>query len=301
MIQQLSRHNRLFLQILLVCIVFTPISVHAQGYVSLSGITGLAPATPDFEGFVETVMRMAIVAAALIAVIKLILAGAKYVLSGIVTDKENAKADIRAALTGLIIILISVVILRTINPKLANLPSLPPAPDLGIIIPDHTGGAGGAHSIIDGTINISEGSPEEIVAYQRECAIRRGSYTQIELASGEIVGHCNTTRAVDQITTTNPAEAEAQRQYCNNNDQLYTDTILNTRETQITCGQTCQNGVVPNENRCSDTPINPEGDVTYQCDINASDYENCRTHCSSSGGSIDADGLCTGASDSYFN
>lgn len=275
-----------------------PTEALAQGYISLSGITGLAPATPDFEGFVETIMRMAIIAAALIAVIKLILAGAQYVLSGIVTKKEQAKKDIQSALIGLLIILISVVILRTINPKLANLPALERAPDLGIIVPNVS--VGGAPAIIHESINISESTQEEIEAYQIECSNQNHAYTQIQLGTGEIIGRCDTTNTVEQVTTTNPEVAERHRQQCNSNDQLYTETTLDTGETQITCSSTCQNGIVPGENRCSDTPINPGGNVTYQCDTTASDYQNCRNHCASSGGSIDTNGLCTRANDNYF-
>lgn len=69
---------------------------------------------------------MAIIVAAVIAVIKLILAGAQYVLSGVVTDKANAKKDIRSALVGLLIILAAITLLTTINPNITNLPDLKP-------------------------------------------------------------------------------------------------------------------------------------------------------------------------------
>ena len=107
-----------------------PLFAYADGFISLVGIPGLQTGSMDMSKFIENAMRMLIIAAALIAVIKIILAGAQYVLSGIVTDKEKAKKDIRSALIGLLIILGGVSILTTINPNLTNLPALTPAGDL---------------------------------------------------------------------------------------------------------------------------------------------------------------------------
>ena len=99
----------------------------APTFTSISGVPGIGGGGADAintEEFLGNIYRMAIIAAAVIAVIKLILAGAQYVLSGVVTKKENAKRDIRSALIGLLIILAAVTLLTTINPDVTNLPAL---------------------------------------------------------------------------------------------------------------------------------------------------------------------------------
>jgi hypothetical protein len=58
------------------------------------------------------------------AVVKIIFAGVKYMLSDLVTSKEAAKKDIRGALIGLLIVLGAVLILNTINPQLKGLTAL---------------------------------------------------------------------------------------------------------------------------------------------------------------------------------
>lgn len=97
-------------------------------FVPLIPIPGLDPSDFDFEKFLEVVYILAISAAALIAVVKLMLAGFKYIVSELVTEKMNAKADIQSALIGLLIILVATVILTTINTSLTNLPTLNHAP-----------------------------------------------------------------------------------------------------------------------------------------------------------------------------
>lgn len=100
-------------------------------FISLVGVPGLNnEKNVDMQVYVNTILRIAIIAAALVAVIKLILAGAQYVLSGVVTNKQRAKADIVNALLGLLIIIGAVTILTTINPKLTNLPSIKPAEEI---------------------------------------------------------------------------------------------------------------------------------------------------------------------------
>ncbi len=64
---------------------------------------------------------MSISVAGMIAVIKIIIAGVKYMLSDVITSKEEAKKDIKGALLGLILIMSAVLILQVINPQLTNL------------------------------------------------------------------------------------------------------------------------------------------------------------------------------------
>lgn len=73
------------------------------------------------EGYINALYRIAISIAAILVVIKIILAGVKYLFSDVITNKEAAKKDIRSALLGLIIILGAVTILQTINPQIINM------------------------------------------------------------------------------------------------------------------------------------------------------------------------------------
>lgn len=126
--------------VLAVLVTATPTLAQAgDGFVNLVGIPGLQSGSePDMETYINSLLRIAIIAAALVAVIKLILAGAKYVLSDLVTSKENAKRDVYSALIGLLIVLAAVTILRTINPDILNLEPLtaPPRPDIPDYVPD---------------------------------------------------------------------------------------------------------------------------------------------------------------------
>ena len=86
----------------------------------LVGIPGLDSGATDFNQYINAVYAMFIGIAALLAVIKIIVAGVKYMFSDIVTQKSDAKKDIRSALLGLLIVLGAVLILTVINPDLTN-------------------------------------------------------------------------------------------------------------------------------------------------------------------------------------
>ena len=129
--------------------LLVPASVFAgggQGFVPIVGIPGLDN-QGDFNGYINALYTLAISLAALIAVIKIVIAGAKYMLSDIVSSKSAAKDDIRNAVIGLLIIIGAVVILNTINSDLTNstinaepvtlndIP-LPRAPEIGQALAD---------------------------------------------------------------------------------------------------------------------------------------------------------------------
>ena len=73
-----------------------------------------------FNGYINAVYAMFISIAALLAVVKIIVAGVKYMFSDIATQKSDAKKDIRGALLGLVIVLAAVLILTIINPNLTR-------------------------------------------------------------------------------------------------------------------------------------------------------------------------------------
>lgn len=93
-------------------------------FVPLVGIPGVNP-DADFGSYINALYILSISLAALLAVIKIIVAGVKWMLTDVVTSKEDAKKDIQAALTGLLIIISAVVILTTINPNLVKFNLLP--------------------------------------------------------------------------------------------------------------------------------------------------------------------------------
>lgn len=85
-----------FLPIIILFII--PILSFAQetvGYTPLVGLPGVADSNGsgevDFEKFINTLYYMSIGVAALLAVIKIVIAGVKYMLSDVVTTKGEAK------------------------------------------------------------------------------------------------------------------------------------------------------------------------------------------------------------------
>lgn len=105
-------------KILLVALIFilTPIAAFAQ-----SNLVNLPIGdTNSFNDYINAVYAMFISIAAMIAVVKIIIAGVKYMFTDIVPQKTEAKKDIQAALLGLVVVLAAVLILTVINPDLTN-------------------------------------------------------------------------------------------------------------------------------------------------------------------------------------
>lgn len=91
-------------------------SVRPEGVPFVGSTEGLTT-----ERFVEILFGAVITIAALLVVVRLMYAGVQYMFSDVITSKEKAKNDILYTMLGLIIILGSVTILRTINPQLVTL------------------------------------------------------------------------------------------------------------------------------------------------------------------------------------
>lgn len=97
-------------------------STPSSSYTPMVDIPGVTPGTgSSFTSYVNALYGIAIVAAALLAVIRLVIAGAKYMMSDVVTTKGQAISDIQGSLIGLLIIISAVVILQTINPRLSEI------------------------------------------------------------------------------------------------------------------------------------------------------------------------------------
>jgi hypothetical protein len=118
-------------------------------FTPLIGIPGLGP-NLDFNSYINALYALAISIAALVAVIKIIIAGVKYMMSDVVSSKGAAKEDIQSALLGLLIIAAAYLILNQINPNLTTskllLSKVDPAPASGSTRPAGTAPLGGGNT-----------------------------------------------------------------------------------------------------------------------------------------------------------
>lgn len=113
--------NYKILSVVTLLIAVIPTVVLAQtptGFIPLVGVPGLEANNTNIGTYINALYTLSISIAALLAVIKIIIAGVKYMLSDVVTSKADAKSDIQGALVGLLIVISAVVILETINPQL---------------------------------------------------------------------------------------------------------------------------------------------------------------------------------------
>jgi hypothetical protein len=105
---------------LVTLLAFVPIAVFAQEDDNKNLVNLPIGDTDSFNDYINAVYLMFISIAALIAVVKIIIAGVKYMFTDIVTQKGEALNDIKGALLGLLIILSAVVVLTIINPDLTT-------------------------------------------------------------------------------------------------------------------------------------------------------------------------------------
>ena len=101
----------------LIALALLPSFTLAQ-YQPLVGLPGIGTDTSSFDAYIETIYAVTITVAAMLAVIKIVIAGVKYMTTDIVTSKGDAKADIRGAILGLLVVLAAVLIIEVINPDI---------------------------------------------------------------------------------------------------------------------------------------------------------------------------------------
>lgn len=94
------------------------------GVVRMTGMPFEPAGNTDINQYINALYWFSISIAAVLAVLRLIFAGAQYVLSDIVTNKERAKKDIYTSIIGLLVVLTAVLILQIINPQLTQLNAL---------------------------------------------------------------------------------------------------------------------------------------------------------------------------------
>lgn len=86
----------------------------------IPGVTDKA-GTPTLVEYLNAIFTITITIAALIAVVRIVVAGFKYMMTDAWGSKEEAISTIQAVVIGLIVLLLTTVILKTINPDLLNL------------------------------------------------------------------------------------------------------------------------------------------------------------------------------------
>ncbi len=123
----------------------------AQGYTPLAplpiGPGGTTPATYEMGTYLAGMVRFIIALAGVLAIIMAIIGGTQYVAAGIApSQKDDAKKRIENAFIGLTLVLVSWLILNSINPKLVKFDLfLPPikaaAVAPGVVMPPTPTGA----------------------------------------------------------------------------------------------------------------------------------------------------------------
>ncbi|MCA9358598.1 hypothetical protein KC926_00125 [Candidatus Kaiserbacteria bacterium] len=106
-----------YLSFLALVIILTPTFVFAE-YKPLVGIPGVTNVNTDFNSYINALYALSISIAALLAVIKIVIAGVKWMTTDIITTKGEAKKDIQGALLGLLVVLAAVLIITVINPDI---------------------------------------------------------------------------------------------------------------------------------------------------------------------------------------
>ena len=109
-------------KILLFSIILAlPFLTNAAEYSPLIDIPNNLSGDGNFDNYINSLYIFTITLAGLLAVIKIIVGGVKWMMSDVVTQKAQAIKDIQGALLGLVVVLSAVVILSVINPNLIKI------------------------------------------------------------------------------------------------------------------------------------------------------------------------------------
>lgn len=124
----------IFIPLLLLGVCITQ-SVEAADltYKTMVTLPKLSGTENTAEEYVRALYILSISVAGILAVVKIIFAGVKYMLTDVVVSKGDAKKDIMGALLGLLIVLGAVLILNTINPQITTLSLFENGPSVGIV------------------------------------------------------------------------------------------------------------------------------------------------------------------------
>jgi hypothetical protein len=106
---------KLFFLIIAFSIATPIVTLAGDVYTPLARLPIIDYTQLSIEAYINALYLLSISVAAILAVLKITLAGVKYVMSDIVTQKGDAKKDIQGALFGLLIVMAAFIILNTIN------------------------------------------------------------------------------------------------------------------------------------------------------------------------------------------
>jgi hypothetical protein len=143
-------------------------------YVPLVGVPGVTNPALKFGDYINALYALSISVAALMAVIKIIIAGMKWMLSDVVTNKSEAISEIRGAVLGLLIVISAVLILNQINPQLTEtnifIDPVKPVPNNPVITTGPTTG------IITGNGLSYVKTSEKSLDFEKNCKSAGSSY-----------------------------------------------------------------------------------------------------------------------------
>ncbi len=107
----------------LAALLFAPQAFAADGFVPLTSIPGVDSVTgaDSLAAFLNSLYKLAIGAAAVLAVFQIIRGGIMYMLEGSVLEKREAKHHIFMAVVGLVLVLSPALVFGIINPKILDL------------------------------------------------------------------------------------------------------------------------------------------------------------------------------------
>lgn len=153
----------IFFILFFVAVFSTPALAQTAKYTPLVNVPGLntsgATSLPDY---INKIYILLITIGALFGVVKIAIAGVKYSMSDVITDKSSARKDIYGVLMGLAILLLPYIVLYTINPELTKLNVLQNATKVNInqSLQGTSGGSGGS---VNGSGNAQAGTVMENV------------------------------------------------------------------------------------------------------------------------------------------
>ncbi len=162
------------LKTLIVLALLFPLNTFAQEFQVMVGIPGVDEGNIDVDAYLNALYILSISIAAVLALLKITIAGVKYVLSDIVTSKEDAKRDIRGAILGLLIVLAAVIILNTVNTSLTNLAFL-------------ESGEGEDNRSTFNPIGIVRDEPNAVAVSRLACDALPGRFEQATDADGNLI------------------------------------------------------------------------------------------------------------------
>lgn len=130
-----------------IAVFSTPALAQTAKYTPLVNVPGLnTSGATNLPDYINKVYILLISIGALFGVVKIAIAGVKYSMSDVVTDKSSARKDIYGVLMGLAILLLPYIVLYTINPELTKLNVLQNATKVNITQSSRETPAGGLTS-----------------------------------------------------------------------------------------------------------------------------------------------------------